>query len=168
MLLRVGKRRTSIESDNHAQFVQVEFATSDGSVDRRLSVYQISPDDLVRCRTEHFASAHLGPTAHPNFDVEGLHGRIEDTEGTSRFQFTRTAHRELIFDSDEAVARFAKQLLEEHASRRHSVEKSEMKTYVIARLRTQDTEWMSFCSDVASITHGGIWKKWCAAARSSQ
>ena len=168
ILLRIGRRRTSAEAENAHCFVEVEFSTKTSQLDLRPSVYEIAEEQLTQAHAEHIASNHLTPRSARDFDVKDLHSRMAATLGASCFALTRQAHRELTFESEAELHDFAARLLAEESTRSRAISKSDLREYVIAKIRKQDGEWMNIFEGLSEGSGGREWRKWFRRARSTQ
>ncbi|MEW6249634.1 MAG: hypothetical protein AB1716_03225 [Planctomycetota bacterium] len=155
MLLRVARRRASLEAGSAREFMRIEFTSDAGDFDLAPSVYEISPADAVRAHTEHYAWNGLRPAGRTNFDLQQLHRVQRATQGNTGFTFADAAHRELLFESTEDLEAVTIRLLNEIAVRSVEVTPSQMRAYVISRYRERDPEWVRFAQRAA-----GDWRKW--------
>jgi hypothetical protein len=63
------------------------------------------------------------------------------------FEFTRRAHRELEFESEEQLRAMALALLVTREERKRTTLKEELKGYVRDRLAAHDYEWERLCTE---------------------
>ncbi len=122
-----------------------EFREKDGTTDLKVSVYQLGgPADVVQACAEHAASIPLDPKATANVDFEGLTSPPVNAPGPGRFAFTRTAHRNIVFESREALVTAVASLLADLGDRLHRVNRDQLRDYVRARRDAADPEWTAF------------------------
>jgi len=145
ILLRIAKRRTAWESETDLQTrIGSEFRTRDGAIDLRPSVYEVQPDpsSIIRAYAEHSANAGLDPPRGGyNLDLSGRRAAVAPND--SGFRFTREAHRELSFNSEDDLREFVIDVCKNRE--KYPVKKAEMMSYVATRIGQQDDEWLSFC-----------------------
>jgi hypothetical protein len=155
LLLRVVKRRASLELADPVEVCAVEFRTKDGEFDLRVSAYEIDDQQtlIVRTHAEHSANVPLNPPCGgPSLHFGGV-GAVVETQ-TSQFVFIRGAHREICFDDKSDLVRGVATVLAEKAARRRHASKEEVRGYVRDRLQGQDAEWSDFCATNTA------WKIW--------
>lgn len=77
-------------------------------------------------------------------DLAG-NAQIDETPGDTGFLFTESAHRELCFDSEDALREYLSQhVLPSLSSRLREVTKPQMRAYVNERRVAKDPEWSQF------------------------
>lgn len=155
LLLRVVKRRTSLELLDASEVCSVEFRTREGEPDLRVSTYEIEDAQIsiVQAHAEHSANIPLHPPCGgPSLDLCGI-GDPVPTPGT-RFKFTTDAHREICFDDRSKLLAGVAVVLGELASRRREATRNEVRAYVRGRLDERDPEWCEVCDE------NGAWRKW--------
>ncbi len=130
MLLRIAKRRTSIEQGRE-QFIRLEFYRA-GQPDLRVSVYEVTESDIVRVRTEHYAGEGLDPRGGPCWDVGQLVAThpIVVPGSNPHFAFAREVHRELPFEGEVDLERFANELFTRSQQLTYEVAKGDMKNWL--------------------------------------
>jgi hypothetical protein len=142
LLLRVGRRRTAWESDSVDTIIKTEF-TFAGQLELPLSVYRVSPDQVVQAVAEFSATIAKDPRGFDNIDLEGG-GEAVATPGETSFEFTRAAHRDLAFVDEAHLREFLRDVvIPEIERRRHRATKVQIKAYVQERLAANDPEWTS-------------------------
>lgn len=158
LLLRVIKRRTSLELRDPSEVCSIEFRTKDGEPDLRVSTYEIDDQQaiIVRAHAEHSANVPLNPPCGgPSLHFGGVGPAVPSR--ASRFQFTEEAHREICFGSESELIKGVAAVLAEKTSRQRQASRDEVRNYVRDRLLAQDAEWSKFC------TTNSAWKKWSGA-----
>lgn len=150
LLLRVSRRKTAWEPETGAEETyRVEFTDRDGTPDLSPSVYEIEDqqEDIVRAYAEHYAGLGLDPPrGATNVDFGGEHD-VAQTPGDSDFEFTRDAHREVRFKTEEALKKFVELVCSEIETRKRPTTKAEVKNYVKSRLDEDDAAWCSHCEN---------------------
>ena len=153
-LLRVWKRRTSLE-DDPSQILHAEFERGDGSPDLRPSVYEVSPDEVTQVVTEHYAAAGCQDVSvgRPHPDLRPIHeGAVEATPcGTDWFALLEERHRELVLDSKQDLLAL---IGRPHRCRTYGVSRAQWKAYVEGA--RDSPEWRTFFRFAA---RGAKWKK---------
>ena len=155
LLLRVVKRRTSLESADPVEVCSVEFRNKDGDPDLRVSVYEIADQQsvIVRAHAEHSANVPLNPPCGgPSLHFGGV-GKATPT-AAGRFRFIRDAHREVCFDNEADLIQGVSFVLTEKESRKRHASRDEVRAYLRERLQEQDPEWSDFCATNSN------WTKW--------
>lgn len=153
LLLRVWRRKTSLEEADPSEILSAEFELSDGSPDLRPSVYEVHPNDVVAIVTQHSAAAGLDrvtvPKEHP--DLRPVHdGEVVNTPTDADwFSEASQAHRELILSSREQLLGLIGRLRE---CRRYPVTKQAVLAYL--RSARQHPDWRNF------FEHHGKGAKW--------
>lgn len=163
IVLRIGKRRASYTATNPQEFCELECWDRSADVaDRHLSVYEIEDLDpmIIRTHAEHAAGVGLDPPrggCHWNMSEESQEPM--KTPGECGFVHADEAHRELVFETPEAVIAFAERIWRQSENRRRITTKALLHGYVRARLDEGDPEWVRFRSQA---TKGAAWceKKW--------
>lgn len=149
LLLRITKRRTSWEPGTAFEdTLRAEFRTKQGSLDLRLSVYEVedAADIITRTYAEHAAGAGLNPPrGATNMNLRCAEQCIVQAPGASSFRFTREAHRELLFSNDSALREFVQHMHDELESRQRKTTLEQLKEFVRARLISCDPEWTEHC-----------------------
>lgn len=148
ILVRLLKRKTSLEIDDIEEVCRTEFKRQDGDVDLNVSTYRIADtgEPLLQMQSEHAASLLSPPCRHHSgLDVGGCGGDEVITEGDTAFAFTRNAHRELLFRREEELLLFVAGWLADRRSRKRTVERESVRRYVRERLTTGDEEWVRCC-----------------------
>jgi hypothetical protein len=117
----------------------------DGTPDLNLSVYDVSPSQVVRTFAEHNASAgNLPPTGRTNVDLSGAPAHIVVDELRGPFSLINSAHRELRFSDADSLREFVRYVRSDLDARAHPVQSRELKAFVRERLAAGDPEWTSF------------------------
>ena len=163
MLLRMGKRRTSWESDDAHEIADTEFRNRDNSYQLTPSVYKLdapSVDEgsalVLRAAAEHAANAGLyppGPGVH--LDVEpAYNGPLRAAPDSKWFCLIRETHRTLLFQHAAQLLGWVGALVASGRLPRHTLSKAEVRAYVAHRLGCGDEEWTAF---VAAAPKGPKW-----------
>jgi hypothetical protein len=152
LILRLAQRNASWEKpavDNIEELVRTEFYDEKGQPDLRLSVFVVdSADQVVQVCAEYRASLGLGPRGkYVAFNVNGLFEDLAENDGATRFTFTQSGHREIVFASEQHLRKFVEQLIAEADSRRVEITRAQVKTYVANRYTAKDPEWDALSSD---------------------
>lgn len=144
LALRVGRRRTTWESNEIDKIIRTEFWGDNGEVDLEISVYRVEQTDVLRTVAEHCAGLGVTTRGFPNLNLEA--GRLlDETPGETGFSFTVAAHRDLRFASEGELREFlSKAIIPEATQRTHKVERSQMVAYARDRAAAGDPEWVSF------------------------
>ena len=152
-MLRVAKRRASIEESEFDQFFEVEFYRA-GQPDLEPSMYAVT-HQVVQMHAEHAARCGLNPPRHfYHMDLAGHLPRSPRPEPDDEaFRFTNEAHHVLDFENADALKSFASSIYNQRP-RGVSVAMRDVREYVALRLRLEDEEWVRFCTDRAE------WRKW--------
>lgn len=149
-LLRVLRRRTSLETKDAGILCQTEFRTKEGELDLRPSVYETTPERALAIQVfaEHSASVPLDPPRGGCLvDVTGLFaGAVVPTTGKSLFEYTRIAHREVRLTTVADLLEMGRRLVENGPRQRYDVTKEELRTYVGGHMGAQDPEWTRFAT----------------------
>ena len=151
LLLRVTKRKSSWEDAvGFDESFRTEFRAKDGSFDLNLSVYEIDDYDerVIQTYAEHAAGLGLNPPrGATNLDLSYPERPVVKTPGTSIFQFTKHAHRELPFIDKQELEGFARRLYDEVCIRSRKTTKQQLREYVRSRVAVnEDTEWIAHCN----------------------
>lgn len=165
-VVRLGRRRTSWELDRAADIAAIEFQDhATGGLDHRPSVYVLRGDDAalqrlaLQARAEHSVS-HLNPPtgsfAPGDCRVENLGATLNPSPGDTLFAFTRAAHAELHFSSDDALLTFVEALRRHHAARHLPTSRDAVLEYIAARLNADDAEWVTVLA--ADNKKQGAWR----------
>jgi hypothetical protein len=147
-LVRIAYRAASWEPpvvDDLDRLIAAEFRDDNGAPDRAPSAYLVADEgEALRAYVEHVASQGLGlrGTAYL-FDVTDLSQQVSHSEGTTRFAFSRGAHREILLPTDDELRVFAGRLATEQEARRMIVTKKQVREYVAAQLAVEDAEWLT-------------------------
>lgn len=149
ILLRVTKRKAAWEpSASPEETLRTEFRTPTGEIDLRPSVYEIRAEhpQVVRAHAEHAASAGLDPPrGGTNVNLSQEIQTVIRTLGDTKFEFTREAHRELVFQDEQELLSFVREVLAAVEHRGYSTSKQDLLAYVKERLEVSDAEWETFC-----------------------
>lgn len=156
LLLRVGKHAGAWEELDPREIVLLEFTLKTGEFDPEVSVYEINVplgEDVrawvLRAHSEHCAS-FLGnpPSKVVDVDVGGLFdGRVGTSEGATRFELTRAAHRYLEVKDEGQLVRLVRLVKSEFVSRAFEIGRFDVLSYVRRRIEAKDPEWLK-------------WKEW--------
>lgn len=129
----------------------VEFRDSKrDALDLRPSVYVLVAMDeadlgaqIVRARAEHMTSFMKPPIPAGTFqlDAGGLGVPEVQSPGTTRFNFTRNVHAELIVPDEDALLRLVRALRADLVRRGRSVPREAIVEFVLARQEAGDPEW---------------------------
>jgi hypothetical protein len=105
LVLRFAKRRASREEPTAAGVREIEFTNrKTGVVDLRPSVYAVDEGEVLRAYAEHAAAAPIDPEAAPlGIDLGVMKLLIEASDGSVKFQLTRTRHAEIIVEDVAAL-----------------------------------------------------------------
>lgn len=118
---------------------------TENRADTELSVFAAPRADTVRVVTEFAASYDLN--VRPKtlvFDVSEITAApVKETDGDTRFAYTRKCHREIHFPSEADLVEFVQALLRERESRQITVTKGELKQYIADRNAAGDPEWLA-------------------------
>lgn len=142
MILRILKRRTSLELDDPDLLLDIEFRNrADNEPDLRPSVYLVSDNsEALRVFCEHVASFISPPRGGGGVDVDGLRGfEVHEDPGQTMFTFANEQHRELLFEDEDALRAFVGALLGELSGRAVPFSKTQVHEYV--RTHATDAEW---------------------------
>ncbi len=154
LLLRIGRdnaaRLSAWKSGKAASVLEVNFQADDGKVELEFSIYELERrDEIIRAAAEHAASFQIvGPprrSAHADFVGSGT---CQVKPGTSNFAFTRAAHRNIKFDSEEALLAALEGILRE--GRLHEVEPRDLGGYIRAERDVRNPEWLAFLATCRS------------------
>lgn len=171
VLLRVGRSRvaSSDEAIDVQRFLDAE--KLEGSL--ALSVYLIEEPDgaalakrVTQAHAEHQASAGVNPPK-AGYDLDIACDELPEpraTPGTSRFQFTREAHRDVTFADPAHRRRVFEKVLAERAARLFKVTRVELAAYAASRVSAEDAEWLAVLARPA----GKAWTKLIAKWAKSQ
>ena len=144
-LMRMARRRTSWEIDDHDQLIKLEFSTAEDVPDLALSVFQIASREdeahevtKVQAAAEYWASymEPSPPMSRDHVDLEHLPGieKIQTTDSETEFLFTRQAHRELIIHDEPALGSLVKTLRETVKQRLLPVTREAIKAHIASPL----------------------------------
>ena len=141
MLLRVLKRRTSLELDDAALVLDLEFSARDGKPDLALSVYRAQNNqEALQLYCEHAVGCVSPPGGRGAFDLDGVAGPVERAvPGASLFALARERHRELVFDDGDDVRQFVARVVESRSKR--SVRFESSTAYARIRELRKDDAW---------------------------
>lgn len=157
--LRITKRRSSRELTDAREFCQMEFPAKDKpGLDLRLSVYATdgSRAQSIRMHAEHIASCGLNPNPSGHFDVTAiLPSAPAPVDDQRPFSFTRAAHHEIPFASEDELLSFAQSLLSRVLFT--AVSLPEVREYVKFRLSNGDREWLRFKADFPTTNARKLW-----------
>ena len=156
ILFRRLRRLSSFESTDLDNVWKIEFRNGT-EPDTKISVYEVVDEQasVVRAQSEPCASVPLGPPRQDcdGISLSGLDGtEVVQTEGTTRFSYTRTTHREVRLDGLVALQAVVKRIAAEMKDRSRPAPKAAMKSYVRNMLDKQDPEWIAACNEE--------WAKW--------
>jgi len=157
VLVRILKRRTSLELDDPQQLLDVEFRRrSDHAPDLRPSVYQVDgAEEALRAFCEHAVSFISPPRGGAGADVQGLGGfTLEVDPGRTLFEFANDHHRELIFHDEAALLGFLMDLVDGFPTRAVKHTKEEILAYVLEH--ANEPEWQTA---LATAPQGASWKR---------
>lgn len=155
LILRMVKRRSSLELSDPHEVCKIEFRNREGDPDLRVSAYEIDDQQpvIVRTHAEHSANIPLQP---PGSKVSLHFGGAGVTIPTpeSRFVFTRQAHREVCFIDERELVEAISSVWVDKESRQRQASTDQVRGHVQERLLSQDPEWANFCAVNEK------WKKW--------
>ncbi|MBN2797736.1 MAG: hypothetical protein JXX28_01195 [Deltaproteobacteria bacterium] len=141
MLARVLKRRTSLEQQDAEVFLETEFRTREGRFDLALSVYQIDRGEELQAACEHVLSFISPKRGVALLNAQGVAGpSLRISPGSTLFRFTRTQHRELVFEDEDAPRTFTQTLVPMLQQRGTRFSGGDLLKYAHARLDARDTE----------------------------
>ena len=152
MLLRLLRRKVSLECKTPQEFVEAEFKTNEGQYDLSLSVFEVEDltEIVVRTKAETTAGNNLDPKPRASVDVEGTATwKIETTptiNGLMDFRFSSQAHRELKITSETDLKELATHLLGDLTGRKKEASKDQVCEYGYQRYIDLDDEWVKVCS----------------------
>lgn len=152
VLVRLLKRKTSLELDDSSSFMKTEFTKYDGTPDLSLSVYQLDEllgNPLVCTCAEHTAGNELNPQMRGCLNVAGINSFSVVTSPTQNrlfnFRFSSKSHREIILEDETALGEFAQQLVLTLRSRQRDVLARDVVDYAYQKYLTKDSEWQEVC-----------------------
>ncbi|MRG98176.1 hypothetical protein [Polyangium spumosum] len=158
LLLRWLKRRAAFREEDFEDTLLAIFYTKDGKPDTSLSVYEIAGEapQVVQTHAEHAIGCLSSPPRQfVSVDVAGFSGPNKaTTQGTTGFKFTADAHRELRFDSADALRAFVRGLCDASPHRTIESPSREIRSYAKDRQAAQDPEWVGVCVGKKD------WEKW--------
>lgn len=165
ILFRFFRRRTTWETSDPEEVLEVEFRKKDGAPDLNPSVYLVpdSPVLIHQAYTEHCAASSLNPPrGSTGADLSDLPGGMpRATSGLPAFAFIQSAHRELCFACRRDLLGAITRVLAEQGRRRRDLEARKMRMYVHQRLEDGDPEWRHFVNVSAK---GRKWQEWAEGA----
>jgi hypothetical protein len=151
-LVRLLKRKTSLEQDSLSSFLDVEFRNKDGSLDLNLSVYRLEKltgEPLIRTCAEHTAGNNLNPQTRACLNVAETSGWSLESSPTQNalfnFSFSSDIHHEIKFDNETTLQSFFSQLMPTLQSRHQNVSVQEMTLYAYQKYMLEDVEWKRIC-----------------------
>lgn len=110
---------------------------------------------MSRCAyVEHCAANDLDPPGNGNnLDFAGSEAGVRSAVLSTPFSLISSSHRELLFESRDALLIFLGRVKTEFNSRVHRVSKSEARDCVRSRYTSADGEWRvaSLCSNQTSV-----------------
>lgn len=154
LVIRVGKRKTSWESQDVDTIVNTEFKDRDGVIDTQPSVYEVTASndaqlrqDVVRVVAEHAASfLNDPPKGTRNLDLDGL-ATATPTPGESKFSFANAHHHEVQLGGLDGLRDLVRRALVDVDRRLHSVSREELLGYAATQLAADDAEWTGALAD---------------------
>jgi hypothetical protein len=155
LLLRLARRRSSWESRNVDQIINLEFRPQGetGPVDLRPSVYVLhchEPDPrpvVVQIHAEHAASfLSAPPTGAVDVDAEGCYaGELRWSRGMQRFAASFSTHRELVLADEQALRDLVAAVIARMPANEYSLSRDDLLKYAGDRLSSGDSEWTTAC-----------------------
>ena len=138
MLLRVARRKTLLETSAQ-EFCDLEF---DQCSDLSASVYEVAgKEEAVRAHAEHYGSCDLNPAPVVNFNAEVEGCEFKATAGRSKFEFTKTKHRDLKFNDKDHLLRHVTIVFNDLPNRKIPVSKEDIGMYVRSKYDEGDPQW---------------------------
>lgn len=147
LLLRLLRRRSSLEERDVATVLDMEFRRPDGSFDLRPSVYEVSPGEVgsvaTRLVSEHAASFLSNPPRLvPTANMARAEWPTIATPGLSKFEFSRQRHREIVCQDDADLKRLVSGLWADEPGRGcPRIRGRQIVDYANGRLGMGDPEW---------------------------
>jgi len=143
LVLRFAKRRASWEEPTAAGVREIEFTNrKTGVVDLRPSVYAVDEGEVLRAYAEHAAAAPIDPEAAPlGIDLGGMKLRVEASDGSIKFQLTRTRHAEIVVEDVAALDALIDIARTELPARSRNLKKADVRKFVQEKLAAGNEEW---------------------------
>lgn len=153
-MLRMLKRRTSLESACDAsELVTMEFLQR-GAPDLKPSVYELNTDEdvvfqenIIRVHAEYsFVKGRLPSATQGNahIDVAALeNNRFVRTPGRTPFAFTKSIHGELVLHDEHELLAFAQELLDTLREQAVDLAREQILAYIDEREKGGDREWLA-------------------------
>ncbi len=151
--LRLLRRRTSFESNDIQQIINAEFLTSSGKIDLSISVFETDiKSNLLQTNAEITAGNNIdlmryraGVDCQKSSGWSGTKTTVTENK-IMDFDFTKNAHRELEFLSEEHLIKFVKDLQNSlNQSPIPQVTKQETAHYAHTLYSNGNAEWLRIC-----------------------